>query len=222
MKKRLLLLVLLILSLTGIFSGVMHYFYFLPNSIDNLLKENISLSLTFLGSIGTLTSIIFAVYVYLDQEDQNRKKTVHLIKNSKPIFQLNIREFDYGFDSNNQPAIIMDILLVNYSHTASSVSLSYESTGSSNLIVSFDLPLGMELINKGENRNISASIIYSSIVNQHPKISDINLMIKIIYLDNYNNAIEDCFKINPQQNKPYRYQTSNSTALTSNGSLLEL
>lgn len=207
-----------LICISVLFGVIFHYCYTLPRNLD------LTITLTFFGSIGVLLSIFFAIYNHFAEEDKKIDKEIQKILCSKPQLQIQIYEISNEYDSNSQKAVRLSLQVKNYSHPATSFSLNYEDLPNrkSNLLIEFDYPYNSDTLNKGDVLNIDAYITSALDVNHHPKISDINLYIKAVYLDQLNNSVEDYFLVKPNNISISISNTKKSNISTSYGKNIEI
>lgn len=226
MKNKLYIFIaLIIILLIASFSfGVwFYYFYAFDNIQEAPLKESISLSLAFLGSFGTLTSIIFAFYFYVEQIEQQQHDAEMIILRNKPKLFIRIEDIYNSEDRNGQPALAVDMKVENYNNTASSFSLNYDYVlnGNKEIIAEFDYPYKRKnILDSGESINITAIFTSSKNIVSPPEFNELNLYIKCVYLDRLNNTIEDYYLIEGSNKKSIKYIKSN--ILTASGNFIEL
>lgn len=224
MKSKLFIMTIVLIFISILFGVTFHYCYSLPQNLEFPFKETLTITLGFIASIVTLLSILFAIFVHFDQEDKKIVIEKRKILSSKPQLMIKIVEISTGNDSNFQKAIILSLQVKNYSHPATSFSLNYEKLPNkiSNILIEFDCPYNRDTLNKGDILNIDAYITSALDVNHHPKISDINLYIKAVYLDQHNNSIEDYFLVKPNNSSISISKTKKSNILTSYGKIIEI
>lgn len=186
-----------VLIFLSILFGIWFYYYYaLENIKETPLKEAISLSLTFLGSCGTLASILFAFYLYIKQQEKNNEDEKTMILNGKPTFFIRIDDIYESSDNNSQPALAIDFNIKIYNSNASSFSFQFDylPDKKEQILVDFDYQHGRnDIFKAGENLNITAIFTSSKSVVKPPKKEELNIYLKAVYLDKLNNSIEDYF-----------------------------
>lgn len=226
MKRQLITFIFTIISLTILFGVCFHFFYAIKNITAHPFKETLSMTLTFLGSVGTLASIIFAAFSLIDQAEHNKEEEKKVILRSKAQLLIRVEEIYPSKDSNGQPALAIDFKVENYNNDASSFNLGYDNSpdNKKNLIVEFDYPHNRTNIFKsGENLNISAIITSPTDILNPPKLEDINLYIKAVYLDKLNNIIEDYYLLTPSNNKSVKISgVIKSNIIAASGRFIEI
>lgn len=229
MKERLFKFIIVIVTIfmaTIIFGAWFYYCYALSNINESPFKETLSLSLTFLGSFGTLASIVFAFYLYIKQREKDQDDVKSAILKNKPQLFIKIEDIYRSKDNNGQPALAIDLKVINYNNDASSFSLGYEylENDKKNIIVDFDYPFNSTNIFKsGENLNITATFISSTDIIEPPNLEELNFYIKAIYLDKINNMIEDYYRLTPSKNNSISIsKIIKSNIITVSGKYIEI
>lgn len=213
-----------ILLILSILFGVWFYYYYALENIDSApLKESISLSLTFLGSFGTLVSIFFAFYLYLKQQEKDRNDAKKIILSKKPKLFITIGDVYEYDDDNYQPALAVDLKIKNYTNTASSFSLNfdYKLDGKKEILVDFDYSTHRKTtLHAGDDMQVTAIFISSKNIMSPPKFNELDVYIKCVYLDGLNNNIEDYYLITSKNMNSIQYIKSN--ILTVDGRFIEV
>lgn len=215
--------IIILLIITALFGVWLYYCYALKNNIDSPFKETLSLSLTFLGSFGTLASIIFAFYLYMKQREKDEDDEKAMIRGSKPTLFIRIDDFYKSNDSNGQPALAIDFNIKNYNNSASSFSLQFDYLPSKKgkILVEFDYPYNKsDIFKPGENLNITAIFTSRDDIINPPKTEDLNIYIKAVYLDSLNNKVEDYFILEKSKGNTVPFVKSN--IITPSGKLIEM
>ena len=215
--------IIILLIITALFGAWFYYCYALKNISDSPFKETLSLSLTFLGSFGTLASIVFAFYLYIKQREKDEDDEKAKIRSSKPTFFIKIDDFYISNDSNGQPALAIDFNIKNYNNSASSFSLQFDylPNKKEKILVEFDYPHNKsDIFRPGENLNISAIFTSRDDILNPPKTEDLNIYIKAVYLDSINNKIEDYFLLEKSKRDTVPFIKSN--VMTPSGNFFEM
>lgn len=223
MKIKLIIYVIALISITALFRIWFHYCYAVKNITVTPFKETLSISISFLGSFGTLASIIFAFYLYIKQREKEDNEEKSIIRSNKPTFFIKIYDLYNSQDSNGQPALAIDLNIKNFSNSASSFSLQFDylPNKKNNILVDFDYPCNMsDIFNPGENLNITAIFTSCDDILKPPKLEDIKTFIKVVYLDRLNNIIEDYFLLDKIKIKSIKFYKS--IVLTSSGKVIEI
>jgi len=215
--------IIILLIITTLFGAWFYYCYALKNITESPFKETLSLSLTFLGSFGTLASIIFAFYLYIKQREKDEDDEKAMIRSSKPTLFIKIDDFYKSNDSNGQPALAIDFNIKNYNNNASSFSLQFDylPNKKEKILVEFDYPYNKsDIFKPGENLNITAIFTSRDDIVNPPKPEELNIYIKAVYLDSLNNKIEDYFLLEKSKRDTVQFVKSNIR--TPSGKFLEM
>ncbi|ELW85708.1 MULTISPECIES: DUF4352 domain-containing protein [Acinetobacter] len=215
--------IIILLIITALFGAWFYYFYALKNISDSPFKETLSLSLTFLGSFGTLASIVFAFYLYIKQREKDEDDEKAKIRSSKPTFFIKIDDFYKSNDSNGQPALAIDFNIKNYNNNASSFSLQFDylPNKKEKILVEFDYPYNKsDIFKSGENLNITAIFTSCDDILNPPRPEDLNIYIKAVYLDSINNKTEDYFLLEKSKRDTVPFIKSN--VMTPSGNFFEM
>lgn len=213
----------MLLIITAIFGAWFYYYYALKNQVEFPLKETLTLSLAFVGSFGTLASIIFAFYLYTLQREKDESAAKEVMLKNKPLLLIIIEDIYQARDDNGQPALAIDLSVVNHNNNASSFSLNYDYLPNKNtdLIVNFDYQLNHTgILRAEENINITAYIISSRNISNPPKPEEIDLLIKAVYLDKSNNMIEDYYVLDNLNRNTLPFLKSK--IITASGKFIEI
>lgn len=218
---------LFILLLASILFGVVfHYCYALKYIDQSPLKETLSLTFSFIGSVGTVASIASAFLFYLKQIEKDKDEAEALILRNKPKLFIKISDIYASTDRNKQPSLTMDLNIEIYNNNASSLSLSYEyiPNTSHDILVEFDYPPNYKsALNSGDNLNVSAAFTYVNNIDKCPNLGDIHLYIKAVYLDKLNNTIEEYYLLKSVKRKSQPIgKLVKTNILTATGQFIEI
>lgn len=212
------------LIILSILFGVWFYYNYALENIANVpLKESISLSLTLLGSVGTLASIVFTFYLYIKQREKDEEDEKSMIRTVKPTFFIKINDVYISNDSNKQPALAIDFNIKIYNNNASSFSFQFDylPNKKEQIFVEFDYPYNKsDIFKAGENLQITAIFTSCKDVVNPPQREELNIYIKAVYLDKMNNMIEDYFLL--EQSKRNTISFVKSNIITASGKFIEM
>lgn len=167
-----------------LFFVVSLYFYKIFN-VDLYFEKALTLTFSALGSIGTIASIIFAIWLYNSQKESQQ-----------PIFLLSAKDpMERRDELRIEPYWAIDINIINYGHQVTSFSLvSLECKLNKNIII--DIADNFKTsFNKGESHKIRLMIYNSIAITDLPKITDLNFTFSLNYLDVFNTPHFDEYKI---------------------------
>lgn len=236
MKRPSSILLVTIVS-TLIFGLLFHLYYALEFKLEYPFKETLSMSLSFLGSFGSLASIYFALRVYIDQKKKEKEDNImqqqqqendakEFILRNKPKLAMQVTKYYYSEDKASQPALAVDLTIKNYSNNAYSFGLAYEYLPDKepHLLIEFEENYASSTLRVDETRTITIIISLVIDIGNPPKLDDIDLYIKAVYLDKLNNSVEDYYKLKKSNRGENLTITSlvKSEILTVSGKLIKL
>lgn len=162
------------------------YCYFRSENIIYSFKEAISLTLSFIGSIGTIASIIFAIYFYNKQLEEQK----NIVKSNQPLFMLSTSVLEKSNDSAGQPSYSFNINVQNFGHPASSFSLV--DVGSANNLdnkIIIEIPDAfISLFNRDDSYDFKVNISNIFDIQSYPDIENIGLDLLLSYVDKFNSS----------------------------------
>lgn len=162
------------------------YYYYLETSEGLPLERAVSITFSFIGSIGTIASIIFALYFYNKQQEEQKK----LIGSNQPIFMLTTSALEKSTDSTRQPSYSFDINIKNFGHLASSFSLvnvgSAEGLDSKIII---EIPDAfVSLFNRDDSYDFRVNISNIFDIQSYPNTKNISFDLLLSYMDKFNSS----------------------------------
>ncbi|WP_180068362.1 hypothetical protein [Acinetobacter sp. YH16038] len=183
-KIRVFLFVSVLISL--IFFALSYCYYYLETSQRLPLERAVSITFSFIGSIGTIASIIFALYFYNKQQEGQKK----LIGSNQPIFILTTSALEKSTDSTRQPSYSFDINIKNFGHLASSFSLvnvgSAEGLDSKIII---EIPDAfVSLFNRDDSHSFRVNISNIFDIQSYPNTKNISFDLLLSYMDKFNSS----------------------------------
>lgn len=162
------------------------YCYFQSEDVSLPFKEAISLTLSFIGSIGTIASIIFALYFYNKQlEEQNNIK-----KLNQPLFMLSASDLKKSKDSTGQPSYTLGFNIENFGHLASSFSLTNLGLpGDMDNKIIAEIPNSfISIFNRGDSYNFDVNISNIFYIQSYPDMENIRFDLLLSYMDKFNSS----------------------------------
>ncbi len=178
--------------------------YCVYSHIDSVimpLHEALTLTFSFIGSVGTIASIIFALYFYNKQQEEQKK----LIGSNQPIFMLTTSALEKSTDSAGQPSYSFNIDIKNFGHLASSFSLL--NIGSADGIddkirVEVLDPL-VSLFNRDDSYSFRINISNIFNIQSYPNIESIGFDLLLSYVDKFNSPKYEMYTLSiNQSSKP--------------------
>lgn len=169
-----------------LFFGTSYCAYSGIDGVEMPLHEALTLTFSFIGSVGTIASIIFALYFYNKQQDEQKK----LIGSNQPIFMLTTSTLEKSNDSTGQPSYSFDISVKNFGHLASSFSLSNigSTEGMDDEIMVEILNSFVSLFNRDDSYNFKVNISNIFKVQSYPDIENISFDLLLSYMDKFNSS----------------------------------
>ena len=168
-----------------LFFVVSLYFYKIFNG-GLYFEKALTLTFSALGSIGTIASIIFALYVYNKQQDEQKK----LIESNQPMFMLSTSTLEKSNDSTGQPSYSFDISVKNFGHIASSFSLV--DVGSADNLddkIIVEIPDAfVSLFDRDDSYDFKVNISNVFDIQSHPDIDNIGFDLLLSYVDKFNSS----------------------------------
>lgn len=171
------------------------------DSVKMPLHEALTLTFSFIGSVGTIASIIFALYFYNKQQEEQKK----LIGSNQPIFMLTTSALEKSTDSTGQLSYSFNISVKNFGHLASSFSLSNmgSTEGMDDKIMVEILNSFVSLFNRDDSYNFKVNISNIFNVQSYPDIENISFDLLLSYVDKFNSSKYEVYTLSiNQSSKP--------------------
>lgn len=195
---------LIIISLVFLFAL---YFYFESAGEEYPLKEALSFTLSFIGSIGTIASLIFALYFYNSQSDEQK----NIIKSNQPLFQLSTSDLKKSKDSTGQPSFTLYVNVKNFGHLASSFSLVNiglpENLGDKIIIEIQNY--NITLFNRDDSYDFELNIFNSNDIQLYPNMENARFDLLLSYVDKFNSSHFKVYSLSFDKNKKPKLKFQN-------------